>query len=152
MSDGSHEVLNSNATIVAVLVDLESAETLVGSFCEWVSNETIAGLEANLGLEGVLTNGTYHLERYIWAVEQSGVIRVGSLITDNVILVTVCCVSRGEVGGIRIDVYTILTLENTSEGVTSVINVQVSVECRGCLLYTSPSPRDQRGSRMPSSA
>ena len=25
-------------------------------------------------------------------------------------------------------------------------------EPRGCLLYTSPSPRDQRGSRMPSSA
>ena len=24
--------------------------------------------------------------------------------------------------------------------------------CRSCLLYTSPSPRDQRGSRMPSSA
>ena len=24
--------------------------------------------------------------------------------------------------------------------------------CRDCLLYTSPSPRDQRGSRMPSSA
>ena len=27
-----------------------------------------------------------------------------------------------------------------------------SAECRYCLLYTSPSPRDQRGSRMPSSA
>ena len=26
------------------------------------------------------------------------------------------------------------------------------LSCRGCLLYTSPSPRDQRGSRMPSSA
>ena len=25
-------------------------------------------------------------------------------------------------------------------------------EHEGCLLYTSPSPRDQRGSRMPSSA
>ena len=25
-------------------------------------------------------------------------------------------------------------------------------EASGCLLYTSPSPRDQRGSRMPSSA
>ena len=25
-------------------------------------------------------------------------------------------------------------------------------EVSGCLLYTSPSPRDQRGSRMPSSA
>ena len=24
--------------------------------------------------------------------------------------------------------------------------------CNDCLLYTSPSPRDQRGSRMPSSA
>ena len=24
--------------------------------------------------------------------------------------------------------------------------------CAACLLYTSPSPRDQRGSRMPSSA
>ena len=26
------------------------------------------------------------------------------------------------------------------------------VKSWGCLLYTSPSPRDQRGSRMPSSA
>ena len=31
----------------------------------------------------------------------------------------------------------------------SVVNDEV-IEC--CLLYTSPSPRDQRGSRMPSSA
>ena len=29
--------------------------------------------------------------------------------------------------------------------------VHVALVC-GCLLYTSPSPRDQRGSRMPSSA
>ena len=27
-----------------------------------------------------------------------------------------------------------------------------AVNVNGCLLYTSPSPRDQRGSRMPSSA
>ena len=33
-------------------------------------------------------------------------------------------------------------LEETAYGVT----------LKGCLLYTSPSPRDQRGSRMPSSA
>ena len=26
------------------------------------------------------------------------------------------------------------------------------VQAEDCLLYTSPSPRDQRGSRMPSSA
>ena len=30
--------------------------------------------------------------------------------------------------------------------------VVFSHEVMGCLLYTSPSPRDQRGSRMPSSA
>ena len=30
---------------------------------------------------------------------------------------------------------------------------QIDLEgCTACLLYTSPSPRDQRGSRMPSSA
>ena len=31
-------------------------------------------------------------------------------------------------------------------------NVQLNQNNRTCLLYTSPSPRDQRGSRMPSSA
>ena len=34
-------------------------------------------------------------------------------------------------------------------GVEYVLESDVS---NGCLLYTSPSPRDQRGSRMPSSA
>ena len=32
------------------------------------------------------------------------------------------------------------------------VKVTGTVEPRPCLLYTSPSPRDQRGSRMPSSA
>ena len=31
-------------------------------------------------------------------------------------------------------------------------NFGINAEETGCLLYTSPSPRDQRGSRMPSSA
>ena len=34
---------------------------------------------------------------------------------------------------------------------TQLIN-DIADKCRACLLYTSPSPRDQRGSRMPSSA
>ena len=47
------------------------------------------------------------------------------------------------------------------EGLTGIVgpngcgksNVVESLRwCMGCLLYTSPSPRDQRGSRMPSSA
>ena len=31
-------------------------------------------------------------------------------------------------------------------------SVFANLDISGCLLYTSPSPRDQRGSRMPSSA
>ena len=36
--------------------------------------------------------------------------------------------------------------------VSSVVAVCETPPATGCLLYTSPSPRDQRGSRMPSSA
>ena len=32
------------------------------------------------------------------------------------------------------------------------VNLLTSEQREACLLYTSPSPRDQRGSRMPSSA
>ena len=35
---------------------------------------------------------------------------------------------------------------------TGVFCVNVCAADQNCLLYTSPSPRDQRGSRMPSSA
>ena len=37
-------------------------------------------------------------------------------------------------------------------GKTSTIVDRVIEHYLSCLLYTSPSPRDQRGSRMPSSA
>ena len=36
--------------------------------------------------------------------------------------------------------------------VSSRISIKVAHMLYSCLLYTSPSPRDQRGSRMPSSA
>ena len=35
---------------------------------------------------------------------------------------------------------------------TTISFVDIAGLVKGCLLYTSPSPRDQRGSRMPSSA
>ena len=38
-------------------------------------------------------------------------------------------------------------------GMFKIVGVHPIIELRQtCLLYTSPSPRDQRGSRMPSSA
>ena len=36
--------------------------------------------------------------------------------------------------------------------VRSEYEVDIAIVVGGCLLYTSPSPRDQRGSRVPSSA
>ena len=43
---------------------------------------------------------------------------------------------------------------NTPMGITRIIREQLDESHKYfiCLLYTSPSPRDQRGSRMPSSA
>ena len=41
----------------------------------------------------------------------------------------------------------------TASGITwGLAGKAVKAKTRSCLLYTSPSPRDQRGSRMPSSA
>ena len=39
-----------------------------------------------------------------------------------------------------------------SEGRDEAVANAARLGCNICLLYTSPSPRDQRGSRMPSSA
>ena len=66
----------------------------------------------------------------------------------------------------KIDDYVIWkdTLGRVTEGwvyffsehyITIEVGVKDKPKCeytRNCLLYTSPSPRDQRGSRMPSSA
>ena len=38
------------------------------------------------------------------------------------------------------------------EGRRAALNSLIKEQWEYCLLYTSPSPRDQRGSRMPSSA
>ena len=52
----------------------------------------------------------------------------------------------------------LLTMKENFEGEMTEKNIEVGIisdtdkQFRVCLLYTSPSPRDQRGSRMPSSA
>ena len=54
----------------------------------------------------------------------------------------------------RTNNFAALVLEDGSVGMTYVALDQAlqGLRCSPCLLYTSPSPRDQRGSRMPSSA
>ena len=46
----------------------------------------------------------------------------------------------------------VLLVSLVTQGFSGSTVVQSIGAVIGCLLYTSPSPRDQRGSRMPSSA
>ena len=46
----------------------------------------------------------------------------------------------------------VCTIRNQENFLSTIISVEFADMYSVCLLYTSPSPRDQRGSRMPSSA
>ena len=46
----------------------------------------------------------------------------------------------------------VLSLNQEKAEQSALAAWEAAEETLGCLLYTSPSPRDQRGSRMPSSA
>ena len=50
------------------------------------------------------------------------------------------------------ELHRIIQKELTYNDVRDESKSYVTSQLQGCLLYTSPSPRDQRGSRMPSSA
>ena len=57
--------------------------------------------------------------------------------------------TEGDGGGNLLE--TVQTSFQSGQAGLSALRV-VAIEPTTCLLYTSPSPRDQRGSRMPSSA
>ena len=54
--------------------------------------------------------------------------------------------------------YDVAAVRHNSEKALAYLEIHTpdlilcDINIKGCLLYTSPSPRDQRGSRMPSSA
>ena len=64
--------------------------------------------------------------------------------------------SKVIVGGLENEKIALMPLEELLQNVTILANYETykvgGSKPRSCLLYTSPSPRDQRGSRMPSSA
>ena len=134
----SHEVLNNSTLIVAVAVGSDATKTLSGAFSVGVGDKTVAGLEANFRLEGAVVDGAYHLEGYIGAVEETSVIGAGALVTDNIVLVS------STVGREGIDIDSVLTVDSTSEGVTSVVNLKVGVQSRGVVEYTSPWSEQRR--------
>ena len=148
VSNGSHEVVNQDSTVVAVGVSGKSTAALGSTFGEGVRDHAVASLESDLGLEGVRVDCTNLLEGDVGAIEQTCVIRRSALITCNVV-VLISNVSR-----IRINVDLDATVQGANQGGGVVIGDKtvVTSQSRSCLLYTSPSPRDATLSRMPSSA
>lgn len=105
------KVLDNEESVVLVTTGSKD----VGVSCERIANDSVSSLESDLGLEGVLTNSSDHLQWNIWAVEESGVIWGCTLITDTDMVLSS--------GDIRINIDADLTVEKTSEGVTSIINI-----------------------------
>ena len=73
------------------------------------------------------------------------------------------CINNSNVYSIEPDVFIQSTVNRASQILSKNISkeekinelksvAKETVDIKGCLLYTSPSPRDLQGSRMPSSA
>ena len=84
----SHEVGNTYTSVVNVGAEVTSGNWVGinqsgSTLSEWVEYHAITSLESDLGLEGVRTNSTNHLERNVWAIEQTSIIRGSTLITSD---------------------------------------------------------------------
>ena len=84
---------------------------------EWVADHAVTSLETNFWLEGVRIDRANHLEGYVWAVEETCIIRGSTLITDNIVVLI------GEVCCVRINVDLDATVDGANREVASVINL-----------------------------
>ena len=94
----------------------------------------------------VMTTATGWSQR-LPKIQGSGVLKVTSVTLEeefNTVLID---------GDIEVELMQARKNGYSVESDDNLINaIEFNVENKNCLLYTSPSPRDQRGSRMPSSA
>ena len=97
----------------------------------------------NIGFAADTPNGL--LVPVIKNADQKSILELSAEITDLSSRARVGKLSMGEMKGATITITNIGSVGGTYA--TPIIN-----HPEVCLLYTSPSPRDQRGSRMPSSA
>ena len=82
--------------------------------------------------------------------------RVAELRQQGVLRSSVALVDAAKLG-LMVNVFVHISLANQDKTSLEMFSREIRerpeiMECYFCLLYTSPSPRDQRGSRMPSSA
>ena len=77
------EIVNAEQSVVLITSGSVSDFTQADFLSEWIGDHAVAGLEANLRLEGILTDCTEHLQWDVWAVEQASVVCNLSLVSDN---------------------------------------------------------------------
>lgn len=82
---------------------------------EWVRDETVTSLETDLRLESFLINRSDHCQRHVWAVVDTGVVRVASSKSYRDI------VSRR----VRIDVHLAASVENTNKRVACIVYIKL---------------------------
>ena len=121
--DADVAVLKINADNLIAIPLARSENVQVGDF--------VVAIGTPFGLEQTVTSGI------VSALGRSG---LGIERYENFIQ-TDASINPGNSGGALVNLYGELVGINTA-----------ILGSGGCLLYTSPSPRDQRGSRMPSSA
>ena len=74
---------------------------------------------------------------------------MGAAIVDTEVVVSDSFIKENNIGK---GLMTLVDAERQKYLIDSLTTQRIPVKMSCCLLYTSPSPRDQRGSRMPSSA
>ena len=116
-----------------------------------IGSVTLFVMSIFLGFELITkVPATLHTPLMSGANAISGISIVGALLGANV------AYEGGDtaVSGILAFVAVVLAMINVVGGfaVTNRMLNMIAGKKRGCLLYTSPSPRDKRQSRMPSSA
>ena len=119
-----------NAEDSVVLVRSNSSQTIRSSSpTKWVCCHAVTSLEPDAWLEVILANRTYHLERYVWAVEHTSIIRIGAFVTNSYIVSN----------RIWVDEDLSATIQYTSKRVACVIYVQRSRQSRCIVKHTSSS-------------
>ena len=109
----------------------------------FATNQTGINTSTNIGIG---TTSAFNALQVIGDANISGVVTANSFVGDGSGLTGV----TGTGSGIAVkDGASTVGTAGTVDFGTALSVTPLSV---GCLLYTSPSPRDQRGSRMPSSA
>ena len=113
--------------------------------CQWSENATMLFDSVDIGMAVALDGGL--ITPIIKSVESKSVLELASE--------TRLLVERAKKGNLTKAIYEggVSTVSNLGMyGIPEFTSIINSPQSSICLLYTSPSPRDQRGSLMPSSA